>query len=214
MIGYGGGTTNKEQVAQLERAGWGMMIGPVNPKKSELRYAVDNGAYPAWKNKKPWDERKFLRMLDRVKTFDRKPDFICCPDIVAAGTKSLEFSMAWRDRLPSEWPCYLAVQDGMTPCGVVEVLERFDGIFVGGTAIWKRDSSHIWAKLARAEGKKLHVGRINSLQGAFVQGKVVGADSFDGNNWNRLWDNGQKPDRVMGDTQLPLDLYGLRTERR
>lgn len=210
MIGYGGGTTNKEQVAQLEKVGWGMIIGPVNPKRSEIRYAVDNGAFPAWRTGKPWDEGKFLRMLDRVLKFERKPDFICCPDIVAEGPRSLEFSMAWRDRLPLEWPCYLAVQDGMTSCGVLSVLDSFDGIFVGGTAVWKRNFSHIWAKLALAERKKLHVGRINSLQGAFMQGKVVGADSFDGNNWNRTWKNNQKPDRVVSDTQLPLDLYGLR----
>jgi hypothetical protein len=209
MIGYGGGTTNKEQVAQLEKAGWGMMIGPVNPKKSALRYAVDNGAYPAWAKKKPWSEAKFLKMLDRVQTFERKPDFICCPDIVAAGPASLDFSMAWRDQLPKDWPVYLAVQDGMTPCGVLAVLDRFAGIFVGGTQTWKRNTSPLWARLARSEGKQLHVGRINSLQGAFVQAKVVKADSFDGNNWNRLWENNQKPERVVNDSQGALDLYGL-----
>lgn len=209
MIGYGGGTTNKEQVAQLDRVGWGMMIGPVNPKRSALRYAVDNGAFPAWRDKKPWPEAKFLKMIDRILTFERKPDFIVCPDIVAAGPASLDFSMLWRNRLPKEWPCYLAVQDGMTTCGVLSVLDRFDGIFVGGTDVWKRNTAPLWAKLARPEGKKLHVGRINSLQGAFVQGKVVGADSIDGNNWNRTWLNGQKPARVIGDTQLPLDLWGI-----
>lgn len=209
MIGYGGGTTSKEQVAQLEKVGWGMMIGPVNPLRSPLRYAVDNGAFPAWVKKLPWSEKAFLKMLDRVQSFDRKPDFIVCPDIVAGGPASLDFSMTWVDRLPKGWPCYLAVQDGMTPCGVLGVLDHFAGLFVGGTGTWKRNMSPQWAKLARSEGKRLHVGRINSLQGAFMQGKVVRADSFDGNNWNRTWDNAQKPDRVVGDSQMALDLWQI-----
>lgn len=209
MIGYGGGTTNKAQVAQLERAGWGMMIAPQNPKRSPLRYAVDNGAYYCWDRELPWDEPRFLRMLDRVSGLERKPDFLVCPDIVAGGEASLAFSMSWVDRLPKEWPCYLAVQDGMTACGVLAVIDRFQGIFVGGTDVWKRNSSPAWSKMAKAEGKRLHVGRINSLQGAFIQAKVVKADSFDGTNWNRTWDNAQKPERVAQDGQMALNLWKL-----
>lgn len=209
MIGYGGGTTNKEQLAQLSKAGWGMMIAPQNPKRSPLRYAVDNGAYYCWTRKKTWDEARFLKMLDRVETFERRPDFGCAPDIVAGGMQSLEFSLSWIDRLPRSYPWYLAVQDGMTSCGVLSALDHFSGIFVGGTAIWKRNTAPQWAHLARAEGKSLHIGRINSLQGAFIQGRVVKADSFDGTNWNRIWKNNQKPDRVVEDPQSALDLFGL-----
>lgn len=209
MIGYGGGTTNKEQVAQLDAVGWGMMIAPQNPKRSPIRYAVDNGAYYSWTRKQPFDEGKFLRMLDRVRKFDRPPDFGVCPDKVAAGVESLDFSMAWIGRLPNEWPWYLAVQDGMTTCGVLDVLNRFSGIFIGGTSEWKMRTLPLWAALARAERKLLHVGRVNSLARAFYAAKVCKADSFDGTNWNRTWDNTQKPDRVAHDGQLPLNLWGL-----
>lgn len=209
MIGYGGGTTNKEQVAQLAKVGWGMMIAPQNPKRSPLRYAVDNGAYYCWTRKLAWDEKKFLKMLDRVETFERKPDFGVAPDVVAGGPQSLEFSLKWVDRLPKSYPWYLAVQDGMTMCGVLPVLDRFAGIFAGGTAVWKRNTMSQWAHLAQVEKKKLHVGRINSLQGAFMVAKVVKADSFDGTNWNRTWKNNQKPERVVEDSQSALDLYGL-----
>lgn len=187
-----------------------MIIAPQNPKKSPLRYAVDNGAYYCWIRKKPLDEAKFLKMLDRVEGFDRRPDFGCAPDIVAGGLRSLDFSMSWVDRLPKAYPWYLAVQDGMGESDVAPVLGRFDGIFVGGTSEWKMGSLPLWARVAKQNGKKLHVGRVNSLSRAFTVAKVFLADSFDGTNWNRTWDNVKKPARVVSDSaQGALDLFGI-----
>ncbi len=210
MIGYGGATTNKESVEQLARGGFGMIIAPQNPKISPIRYAVDNGAYYCWTRKMPWDEKKFLKLLDRVEKFDRVPDFGCAPDIVAGGLRSLEFSMSWVDRLPKEFPWYLAVQDGMTEADVAQVIEKFAGLFVGGTSEWKMRTLPEWVRLAKSKGKKAHVGRVNSLSRAFTACQVCKADSFDGTNWNRTWDNVKKPDRVIRDAQQgALDLWGL-----
>lgn len=212
MIGYGGATTNKESVAQLARAGWGMMIAPQNPKRSALRFAVDNGAFYCWTRKRSWDEAKFLKMLDRVETFDRRPDFGCCPDIVAGGLRSLEFSMSWVDRLPRSYGWYLAVQNGMTAADVLPVLGRFAGIFVGGTGDWKMQTLGAWSRLAKENGKKVHAGRVNTPPRTFVAMKVCQVDSLDGTNWNRLW-NYFKPADAVGDRQGALDLWGLRGVR-
>lgn len=210
MIGYGGATTNKESVEQLARGGFGMIIAPQNPKLSPLRYAVDNGAYYCWTRKKPWDERLFLKMLDRVDSFARRPDFGCAPDIVAGGLKSLEFTMSWVDKLPAAYPWYLAVQDGMVGDNVEPVIGRFAGLFVGGTSEWKMRTLPEWVRLAKKHGKMAHVGRVNSLSRAFTVCQVCKADSFDGTNWNRTWNSGKKPDRVVRDTQQgALDLWGL-----
>lgn len=186
-----------------------MMIAPQNPKRSQLRYAADNGAFYSWTRKVKWDRDRFLKMIDRVQTFAAPPDFAVCPDIVAGGEKSLEFSLSWIGKLPAEWSWYLAVQDGMTPCGVLAVIDRFAGIFVGGTSEWKMTSLPQWALMAKQEKKMLHVGRVNSLARAFYAAKVCKADSFDGTNWNRTWDNNQKPVRVMGDSQIALNLFGI-----
>ena len=187
-----------------------MIIAPQNPKRSPIRYAVDNGAYYCWTRKLEWDELKFRKMLDRVDTFDRRPDFGVVPDIVAGGMASLEFSLSWVGRLPAGYPWYLAVQDGMGEADVQPVLRQFGGIFVGGTSEWKMRSLPIWARAAKQNGKKLHVGRVNSLQRAFVVAQVFRADSFDGTNWNRLWNNVKKPARVNLDSaQGSLDLYGI-----
>jgi hypothetical protein len=199
------------------------MIGPSTPKSTALRYAVDNGAFPAFVKGLPWDEAKFLKLLDRIETFERKPDFACCPDIVAGGLKSLEFSLAWMERLPSGYPWYLAVQDGMTEADVLPVVDKFAGLFVGGSSDWKMSSTPTWVRLARQTGKQAHVGRVNTLSRAFTVGKLYKADSFDGNNWNRTWSHNQtkdgkpvyfgrslrtvdtsKPLDVVNDPQLPL----------
>ena len=187
-----------------------MIIAPQNPKLSPLRYAVDNGAYYCWTRKMAWDEPKFLKMLDRVESFERRPDFGCAPDIVAGGLASLEFTMSWVDRLPSSYPWYLAVQDGMSTSDVQAVIGHFAGLFVGGTSEWKMRTLPEWVRLAKKNGKLAHVGRVNSLSRAFTVAQVCKADSFDGTNWNRTWDNGKKPDRVVRDAQQgALDLWGL-----
>lgn len=234
MIGYGGGTSSPDQLAQLEAGGFGMMIGPATPKHFSLRYAIDNGAFPAWRKKQPWPEDKFLKLLDKVDAFPRRPDFGVCPDQVAQGFRSLDFSMEWIERLPEGYPWYLAVQDGMTVDRVSAVMKHFGGIFVGGTSNWKMQSAPGWSRLAKDLGKPLHIGRVNSLPKAFVVAKVLGADSFDGNNWNRTWFRNQtkeglkiyrgrsvrsasdvaKPVDVLGESQMPLDLWGLKRPGR
>lgn len=191
MMGYGGGTESPKQIAQLAKGGFGMMIGPSTPASDELPYAIDNGAFPAWRKKLPWPEEAFLKLLDKVEDFSRKPDFGCCPDIVAAGLKSLEFSLRWIEQLPKSYPWYLAVQDGMTEDPVRAALPKFAGIFVGGTDDFKLSSCPTWVKVAREQGKRVHVGRVNTLLRAFTVAKLFKVDSFDGNSWNRTWSKTQ-----------------------
>jgi hypothetical protein len=217
-VGYGGGTRSLVQIAQLAEVGWGMMLGPTTPKTDVLRYAVDNGAYPCFVKGRPWDEGRFLKLLNRIERFQRKPDFACCPDIVAGGLKSLDFSLTWLDRLPSSYPWYLAVQDGMTEADVRPVIDRFGGLFVGGTTDWKMSSCPTWVQLARETGKKVHVGRVDTRGRAFTVINLYGVDSFDGNNWNRKWSRlqekgktlyfgrGRSGRRGIRDTAKPLDI--------
>lgn len=217
VIGYGGSTTCRPNIERLRAAGFGVVVTPRRPQQPELRYMLDNGAFYLWQEGKPFDERKFLDLLNKVRGFANKPDFGVCPDKVAAGWDSLEYSMAWRDRLPADWPWYLAVQDGMTPCGVLQVVDRFAGLFVGGTSEWKLRSLPGWVHLARQERKQIHVGRVNSLSRAFYVTKVCGADSFDGTSWQRTWTPGRPdkhPGRVAGDVQMPLDLWAVQDTRR
>lgn len=90
-------------------------------------------------------------------------------------------------------------------------------------------TSHVWARLGRRNGKPVHIGRVNTVPRAFTVGKLAGADSFDGNNWNRTWSRCRtkdgkriyrgrslrcvdtaKPADVADDPQGALDLWGVR----
>jgi hypothetical protein len=107
------------------------------------------------------------------------PILAVTPDIVAAGMRSLAFSTQWRmsHKLPSEWPWYLAVQDGMTVNDVKPHLHLYAGLFLGGTDRFK-ETAFRWCELAHRYGKKFHYGRAGTprkLMSAFK----VGADSCD-----------------------------------
>lgn len=205
MIGYGGGTVCKRNVEQLRRWGWGMVITPYNRRPPILRYMLDNGAWTDFTKNRPFSGERFWNEMQRLRAFDVRPDFAVCPDLVAQGLRSLDFSMGWRKDLPEDLNWYLAVQDGMETSHVRPVLENFAGIFVGGTSEWKMRSVPDWARLSRESGKKLHVGRVNTLPRAFIVAEVCGADSFDGTNWQRSWAGPQIEQVVKGGQRaLPL----------
>lgn len=206
MIGYGG-TVCKKNVEQLRRWGWGMVITPYNVRPPVLRYMFDNGAWTDFTHKRPFAADRFWNMMQRVRAYDPQPDFAVCPDLVAQGLKSLEFSLGWRKDLPDDVRWYLAVQDGMEPEHVRPVIEKFAGLFVGGTSEWKMRSVPGWAKLARETGRLLHVGRVNTLPRAFYVAEVCGADSFDGTNWQRSW-AGPQIEVVVRGAQRALPFYG------
>lgn len=217
VIGYGGANTSRRNMARIQEAGWGMVITPQNPKRLPCRYMVDNGAFYCWQKKKDFDKTAFLKMLDRVTTFRSAPDFAVCPDILAGGRRSLDFSIEWAHggRLPAEWAWYVAVQDGMIPATLTEVVAYFKGIFLGGSSEWKMRTMHEWALFARSNAVKFHVGRVNSLSRGFYAAKVCRADSFDGTSWSRTMSNAAVPSRMVNllNSQKCLDLYGLDKEQ-
>ena len=161
----------------LEVLGWGRMWvnRPVNPYVGE-RWAFDNAAFIAWSNERAWDESAYLRRLDAAYAVGR-PMFAVVPDKVACGLESLDFSIGWLDRLPADWPWYLAVQDGMTPQDVSPILDRFDGLFLGGSDAFK-SQAWLWCEFAHQHGKQFHYGRCGTLRKLDIASKLR-ADSID-----------------------------------
>lgn len=146
-------------------------------------YCLDNGAFPAWVHKREWDERTFLKMLDKCLEADKAPDFVVVPDQVAKGRESLEFSNRWLERLPRAQTRYmLAVQDGMTTQDVENVIDQYGGLFVGGTMDWKLRTSPEWVELAHLHRKPCHIGRIGPWE-RIVWAARIGADSIDSTTW-------------------------------
>lgn len=147
-------------------------------------YSLDNGAYSAFANSREWDPARFLRLLGRSMKEIIPPDFVVCPDKVAKGLESLEFSLSWLDKLPEGPRYFLAVQDGMERPDVEPSLKRFDGLFVGGSMDWKMETAEGWVNLAHAHNKPCHIGRIGPWY-RILWANRINADSIDSTTWVR-----------------------------
>lgn len=176
---YASRTGTKTTLANMRELGWSILVSAAGVLRTEgLPWALDNGAWSAFQQGKPFDEDAFSRAIDKV---GEGAQWIVLPDIVAGGLASLELSLRWLNRLQPGSPSRLliAVQDGMTPDDVREYLNPMVGIFLGGSTQWKLATMDAWGQLARRRNCYYHVGRVNSLKriNACAQ---AGADSFDG----------------------------------
>jgi hypothetical protein len=152
------------------------------------RWAFDNGAFIDWKHGLPFDNEQYLKRLRRIAELpdDKLPDWCVCPDIVGT-TSSLAYSLEWKDLLSSYAPrlkWYLALQDYVHPDDVDHALclEKFDGLFIGGTTPWKLQTSPAWVEFGHKRGLPVHIARVNGP--ARLQWSVnIAADSVDGTGW-------------------------------
>jgi hypothetical protein len=143
-------------------------------------WALDNGAFIAWKNKTEFNEEQFLDFVDyalKLHHEGKPPYFAVCPDIVAGGQESLLFSMYWIQLLPKELKWYLVVQDGMKSKDVINCLEYFHGIFLGGTNEFKQTALY-WKIIADYFNKPFHYGRAGTKT-KIIHATNVGATSLD-----------------------------------
>ena len=141
-------------------------------------YALDNGAYPAWKNGTKWDEVAWLRLLDRAARCPMQPEWVLVPDVVTNREATLE---AWGRWLPEVVqrglvPAF-AVQDGMT---ADDVPGDAKVLFVGGSTEWKWQTVPMWC----SQFRRVHVGRVNYINQLEICYQV-GAESTDGTGWFR-----------------------------
>ncbi len=198
-----GDTRSRRNQELFQVNGWGRMFASDRPfppffYPSEV-WGFDNGAFVAWTRGNQFPEGVFLRRLDAALRVETGPAVAVCPDIVAGGLRSLEFSVNWLKRLPSSWPWYLAVQDGTTRDAVLEVVHLFAGIFLGGTDRFKL-TAYRWSRLAQFAGKKFHYGRAGTLR-MIRHAYAVEADSLDSNF--PLWTVDRM--RVFRDEQMALE---------
>lgn len=161
------------------RLGW--LISPDGWRKppSWLPYALDNGAYGAWANQKPWDEVKFVDLMERAARHER-PLWVVVPDVVMDRDATLERWAEWSPKVAEVLPYVplaFAVQDGMT---VEDVPQNAGVVFVGGSTEWKWHTLRMWT----ANFPRVHVARVNSERKLW-QCYEAGAESCDGTGWMR-----------------------------
>ena len=191
---------------RLSALGWGRMWIARRPVPYENEpWGFDNGAFRYHLAGIPFDGVAFLRRLERAHAVG-VPYLAVVPDIVAAGPRSLEFSLDWMPRLPRDWPWFLAVQDGMNEEDVAPLLCRLAGLFLGGSTAFKRTAG-AWCALAHRHGRRFHYARAGTLA-RLAHAREIGADSLDSSfpMWTkqrfdtfvRHWRDGDRRLRIPG----------------
>jgi hypothetical protein len=184
---YASRTGTRRNLAAMRAAGWRLIVSPTGVLRSEgFKYALDNGAWTAFQQGRPFNDALFWRAVDQL---GERADWIVLPDIVAGGRRSLDMSLAWLDRLRGlPTPLLIAVQNGMELDDVRPFLSPSVGIFIGGDTAWKETTALDWGQLARRRNCYLHVGRVNSARRIAICA-AAGASSFDGSSVSRFADS-------------------------
>lgn len=179
MRAFASNTGTKKNLAALREYEWDLLLTPDNPTPRDgFHYGCDNGAWRAYQQGEPFNERKFWKLIEPHGAAD---DWVVVPDIVAGGMKSFDFSLSWLSRLSTLRMLLFPVQDGMIVTEVCKMLRRETGlgIFVGGTTAWKLHSMPYWAGVAKGLNRYCHVGRVNTVRRIKMCAEA-GVDSFDG----------------------------------
>lgn len=198
MKAYVGQTRSRSLLKALRELGIGECCtrGQLPPRRDPWFY--DNGAFEDFQAGAPFDYLQFSRDMRAIRLWADaegipphmarggeslpKPDFIVVPDVVAGGLASLDFSAEHLDEcLRAGAPCYLAVQDGMTPDHVRRFLDEnrgVAGLFVGGSLDWKLATGATWTATGRRLGLPVHVGRVGTAD-RVRWAHDIGADSID-----------------------------------
>lgn len=157
----------------------GHLMSPQGWRAPWGEYALDNGAFGAWKNGRDWTPEPYLALCDKAVSFGRAPRWVVVPDSVGDRADTLRLWAEWSPKVRATygWPLAFAVQDGMTEPDIPEDAEV---LFIGGTTKWK------WGNLPRwcAMGRRVHVGRVNSPR-ALRRCVELGVESVDGTGWTR-----------------------------
>jgi hypothetical protein len=166
-----------------------------------LPYALDNGAFGAFKSGSEWDESVWIELLEWAKLSGQAPLWALVPDVVGDRIRTLR---KWGIYAPIArrygWPLAFAVQDGMTES---DVPRDADVVFVGGSTEWKWSTVGTWARFPWC-----HVGRVNEYR-RLVQCEELGVKSVDGTGWLREPDGRQ----WRGYVAWCEEVSGLRTRR-
>ena len=188
ILPYASATGTKRNLDALLEAGWRLLISAAAIRNAYVldrwpfAFGLDNGAWSAHQQQRPFDEPAFAIALER---FGARADWVVCPDIVAGGAASLALTKRWlRQCLDGCQRALVAVQDGMEPGDVEPLLEDRVGLFVGGSTPWKLRTIDAWCALGASHGAWVHVGRVNSMKRIKLC-STGGATSFDGTSVTR-----------------------------
>jgi hypothetical protein len=140
-------------------------------------YGIDNGCFNPKVSAK-FKAASYLAWLDKR---DRHSClFATAPDVVGDAAATLERSLPLLPRIRAlGFKAALVAQDGLELLDIP--WDAFDVLFIGGSTEWKLGAAARALCLeARARGKWVHVGRVNSEKRLTICAEQLEADSADG----------------------------------
>jgi hypothetical protein len=97
MLAYAARTGIRQNRVALRNAGWRLIVSAAGVLRHEgFPYALDNGAWAAYQQGRPFDER-LLYVAFRL--FGAEADWTVLPDQVCGGHASLDLSLRWMRRV-------------------------------------------------------------------------------------------------------------------
>jgi len=160
------------------RAGLVGMIATPAEGRSPADYPVwcaDNGCF----GKGYPGDAAWVRWLQNQAAHAARCVFATAPDVVGDAAATLARSAPWLPVIRSlGYPAALVAQDGLEALPVP--WDSFDVLFLGGTTEWKLGPAAArLASQAKARGKGVHMGRVNSAR-RWAYAELIGCDTADG----------------------------------
>lgn len=203
MRAYTSRTGTRSTLAALRRAGWRLLVSATGAHRTEgFPYALDNGAWTAYRKGRPLDEGLFWQLFERL---GPGADWVVCPDVVGDRRSSLRLTERWLPRLVGRTSLVLiGVQDEMTPADIAPWLTSGVGVAIGGTTPWKLDQlqRRVWAGV----GEWGHCLRVNSARRIRLC-RASMLHSFDGTSPIRFPSTLDRLTRARDEAGLQLDMW-------
>lgn len=145
-----------------------------NKRPEGVVWCADNGCFG-----KGFDEDKWWRWLEASAVYADTCVFATAPDVVGDAAATIERSRHWLPRIRAlGYRAAFVAQDGLEKLPVP--WDEFDVLFIGGTTEWKLGAgARRLASEAKARGKHVHMGRVNSYR-RLRYAEAIGCDSVDG----------------------------------
>jgi hypothetical protein len=150
-----------------------------------IAWACDNDCFQGL------DPKKYVAMLDRVQGLPGCR-FVTVPDVVADAYETAKLFEVWAPALERRGlPVGLVLQNGIDRPALVRWLERswhrIDAVFIGGDDEFKLGPVAAGlAREAKAWGKWVHWGRVNSRRRMDYCISTGACDSVDGSSWAKF----------------------------
>ena len=156
------------------------------PIKEGRWWAMDNAAF-----KSGFDPDRFLAHLEKLEPYRSKCLFVTVPDKPYSAVVTLDLWDYWSPQIIG-WPLAFVAQNGQE---CLPFPRTCDWVFIGGDDDFKLGrAGETCIMKALAEGKRVHIGRVNS-QKRYERFEKMGAHSCDGtgptrepDNYKRLFD--------------------------